>query len=342
MRLPDEVRKCVVFLGRREIAASGVTKFVPEGTGFLLSYPSPSFENFEMTFLVTAKNVARRLEPDFEIRFNTKAGKADYAEVLGRQWFYHETDKSADVAVMLWAPPKLADCLSVGPNLFLNAEIIQHKGIGTGDEVYVTGLFSPAMGIERNTPIVRAGHLAMCPPEDVPIREWETPTMRAFLIEMRSLGGLSGSPVFVQRSIRVQPIQKTGRMPLAAGAIFLLGVVHGHWNVQHLDLDYVSPPKNDKERDLLNAGVAIVQPGDKLVEIIEQDAVMTLLREAEHEATEKNPHYLDGSSPEGVRPKKAKDLREAISHASILTTSSAQAMVEEAYPAASPNKGPAR
>ena len=66
MRLPDEVRKCVVFLGRREIAASGVTKFVPEGTGFLLSYPSPSFENFEMTFLVTAKHVAKELEPDFE------------------------------------------------------------------------------------------------------------------------------------------------------------------------------------------------------------------------------------------------------------------------------------
>src|SRR5262249_51151402 len=117
--------------------------------------------------------------------------------------------------------------------------------------------------------IVRSGHLALSPPEEMPINNWDTPMMRAFLIEMRSLGGLSGSPVFVQRSIAVQPIEETGRMPLAAGSIFLLGVMRGHWEVPQHALDYASPP-HGKEQDLLNAGIAIVQPADQVVEIMEQ------------------------------------------------------------------------
>src|SRR6185312_15852225 len=80
--------------------------------------------------------------------------------------------------------PEQADCLAVGPALVLNAARIQEKRIGTGDKVYVTGLFSPAMGIQKNSPIVRSGHLALSPPEEMPIKNWDMPMMRAFLIEM--------------------------------------------------------------------------------------------------------------------------------------------------------------
>jgi hypothetical protein len=309
VRLPDEVRKCIFFLGHRNTDG----RFAAVGTGFLISYPSPFTDGLEVTFLVTAKHVARRLGADFHIRLNTKAGKADYIELLGARWFCDETDSSVDAAVMLWVPPQEADCLAVGPNLFLDERILQEKRIGTGDEVYVTGLFSPAMGKEKNTPIVRAGHLAMSPPEEIRTPDWDTPTMRSFLIEMRSLGGLSGSPVFVQRSIKVKSAEETGRAPLAAGAIFLLGIVRGHWDVPHMDLDYVSPPKRDRDVDLLNAGIAIVQPGDKIVEIIRQDTVLTLLGNAESEVLERHPHYLDGSSPARVRPEKRREFHAAIS-----------------------------
>jgi hypothetical protein len=204
MRLPDEVQKCVVFLGRRQAAHNGSRKFTPYGTGFLVSYPSPQIGDFEMTFLVTAKHIATKLEPDFDIRFNTKDGRADYIEVSGRRWFTHSSDRSVDAAVMPWGPPGEADSLWIRHRMFTNPEKLLEKGIGVGDEVYATGLFSPVIGIDKNNPIVRSGHLAMSPPATVPLREWDTPTMEAYLIEMRSLGGLSGSPVFVQRSIEVQ------------------------------------------------------------------------------------------------------------------------------------------
>jgi hypothetical protein len=62
-------------------------------------------------------------------------------------------------------------------------------------------------GRKRNIPIVRTGNISMIPSEKVPgiqIRRGESVESEVYLIEARSVGGLSGSPVFI-RGIRPRP-----------------------------------------------------------------------------------------------------------------------------------------
>jgi hypothetical protein len=95
------------------------------------------------------------------------------------------------------------------------------------------------------------------------------------LIEARSIGGLSGSPVFVRETINL----KTGDDEFLSGLgpIYLLGVIHGHWDI---------PPdaKNDirvvDETGSVNMGVAIVTPASKLLDVINQDELMEARRQA--------------------------------------------------------------
>jgi hypothetical protein len=67
--------------------------------------------------------------------------------------------------------------------------------IGIGDAVFITGLFSHHPGKARNLRVIRVGNIAAMPDEPVKTQRGE---MEAYLIEARSLGGLSGSPVFVR------------------------------------------------------------------------------------------------------------------------------------------------
>jgi hypothetical protein len=61
------------------------------------------------------------------------------------------------------------------------------------------GLFVSHPGGERNVPVVRFGNLSMMATEAAPV-ELETGVYRAcFLMDTRSRGGFSGSPVFPYR-----------------------------------------------------------------------------------------------------------------------------------------------
>lgn len=51
--------------------------------------------------------------------------------------------------------------------MFLNEEIITEHRIGPGDEVFITGLFTRAVGTSLNMPIVRMGNVSLIRPEEV-------------------------------------------------------------------------------------------------------------------------------------------------------------------------------
>ena len=138
--------------------------------------------------------------------------------------------------------------------MFLSDEVIRSKSIGTGDEVFITGLFAHLVGSSRNLPIVRMGNIAMMPGE--PVMSKELGNIEAYLIEARSIGGLSGSPAFVRETI-----------PMGIGAFYFLGLMHGHWDI---------PPeaKNDQiiigsdKTGQVNIGIAIVIPAKKVLEVL--------------------------------------------------------------------------
>ena len=93
--------------------------------------------------------------------------------------------------------------------------------------------------------------------------------MDAYLIEARSIGGLSGSPVFVNLgSMR----SKSGGLTIGAGGprFLLFGLVHGHYDVDaseidELDHDVIVPG----QRDHVNTGIAIVVPFNSFFSVVQ-------------------------------------------------------------------------
>ena len=75
MRIPENVKKCVVFIGAKEPDESAEQiKYC--GTGFFVSTAS-KIPNSSFPYLVTPKHVVRKIEgKDFYIRANSKDGKS--------------------------------------------------------------------------------------------------------------------------------------------------------------------------------------------------------------------------------------------------------------------------
>jgi hypothetical protein len=271
MRVPDEIQKCVVFLGTFVPTLSDKVGLSYIGTAFFIGIPSQTKSGVSYIYLVTAKHVAERLSlayRDFEekksalaaeiknllfLRINTKNGKSEILKSESNKWFTHPTDKTVDIAVLPWAPPsEKYDYKWVGVDSLLSDEIIQKEGIGIGDEVFITGLFAHVRGSAKNIPIVRIGNIAMMSDEAIPT---ELGNIEAYLIEARSIGGLSGSPAFVRKTV-----------PLGIGQFYLLGLMHGHWEIP-------VERKNDSlmADDMLgrvNMGIAIVVPAKKILEVL--------------------------------------------------------------------------
>jgi hypothetical protein len=270
MRVNEEVLQCVVFICLPQVMPNGKkgTSFI--GTAFFVGVPSNQLKGRSYVYLVTAKHVAERFgDKPFLLRVNDKKGSCTYVEVNGIPWFHHPTDESCDVAIIpLGLSQELFEYKLLPLDMFLSDEIIREKKIGIGDEVFITGLFVHATGSQRNQPIVRMGNIAMMPNEPVPT---DLGDIDAYLIEARSIGGLSGSPTFVRETA------------IGLGKFYLLGLMHGHWDI---------PP--EKKNDFLlskeisgsvNMGIAIVVPAKKILEVLNHPVLVQKREEYEESYT---------------------------------------------------------
>jgi hypothetical protein len=132
--------------------------------------------------------------------------------------------------------------------------------VATGDAVFITGLFRHHQGARRNIPIARHGNLACLNEESVSTQFGQ---MDAFLIEVRSIGGLSGSPVF----LNLGPAKTEEGKDYEE--IHLLGLVHGHFDLNSGTIDsiveYLAPGKSRVHV----TGIAIVVSHPKIAEVLE-------------------------------------------------------------------------
>ncbi len=255
MRIPDEVRKCVVYLGLEESIGSTMQKKY-RGTGFFVGIQSTKIPGASYLYLVTAKHVATKLiGKTFYVRLNTTNGKSLDIPCNPSRWWFHPTDDAADVAILpLGLDQQKFEFVAIPSEMFLTEVIRKLKGIGAGDEIFITGLFVHHKGNAKNIPIMRMGNIAMVPDERIPITNFGD--MEAYLIEARSIGGLSGSPVFVIEV--VDPLDRR---------IHLLGLIQGHWDVKPETI--IDEATEDSEtRAGVNVGIAIVTPASKILEII--------------------------------------------------------------------------
>jgi hypothetical protein len=286
VRIPDAVLKCVGFIG--EVTSKDGSEVYGDlhATGFFVSIPSelPGDIFDRYAFFVTAKHVASDLE-DRDIYFlvNKKSGGIMRLTANGRPWFFHPTDDSADVAIISVDVDPQADIMGIMVEDFVTADDLANsqgpssQRVGVGDEVFATGLFTAAPGSSRILPIVRHGDLAMIPSEQI---ETELGYADVYLVEARSIGGLSGSPVWVRTHIQLV-VKHEGKLKPAniVGPGKFLGLMHGHWDIKESDINKALIV-HDRKRGV-NLGIGIVVPASKIRETIYQPLLVALRKEME-------------------------------------------------------------
>ncbi len=266
MFVPNNIRKCVVFIGYKTNA--GNMKLA--GTAFLAARESEE-DCSKFAYVITAKhvidNIRHRLCHSAFLRVNYKDGSTEWVESDLSHWYYHPDDALVDVATAHYHNPGDLDHLVFPLSGLVTDERISKYSIGLGDEVIVVGLFSQHHGTQKNIPIVRVGNIAAMPEEKIFADKWGA--IDAYLIEARSFGGLSGSPVFV--NLGSSRVIDGYVCPLDSSALYLLGLVHGHWNLGQADRDSISEDWNREEP--INSGIAIVIPASKIGEVISQPVI---------------------------------------------------------------------
>lgn len=286
MRVPDEVKDGVVYLGYRKVANEPDSE-VWGGTGFMVGMDEGGLF-FE--YLVTAHHILTALwdKPHPVMRYNDSLGKARtqpisfpvYNFTTGEtqkywgHWLRHPSDPAADVAVMRYAAPR-NDPERVHTHtpieMLLKDSDFAPQGIGIGDETFTVGLFYHGHGQDSNSPIVRIGNLSMLPKDRIQTSKEYGP-MEAFLVEVRSISGISGAPVYVRETVvlpeKAKSLAGENIEVRASGRFFLLGVAHAHWDVDPLTLNEARPTGKHQEVGGVNVGIAVVTPAKKIFETL--------------------------------------------------------------------------
>lgn len=271
MIVPDEIRKCTAFIGYQNEDGT----FSIRGTAFFVSV---AVSNGEIAFgyIVTAKHVIAKIrEKNLNkvwLRINTHEG---YQWVVTNEadWLGHPTEPEVDVAVInFYLSQNAYDYLTLTPEHALTKEIMRDAKIGIGDEVFLAGLFTEHNGRQKNLPILRTGVISMMPEEPIQtiIMGWRV-EIDAYLIEARSIGGLSGSPVWVHLG-QTRPNTIPGTLRFDDLKMFYwLGLMHGHWDTRPVPDDTEIDEAKIPVEERVNMGIAIVIPVEKILEVINQD-----------------------------------------------------------------------
>jgi hypothetical protein len=265
VRINEDIRKSVNFIG----VMSSDGQFSPYGTGFLVVW---EVGESHVPFLVTAKHVlddAKSTGLPLVARATTKSGGVQYGNIEYENWVFHPTNPKCDVAVL---------CLRISHDIFdvkfirlnpgiLTPEYVANNDVGAGDEVFVAGLLARHFGRGRNIPVIRTGTIAAMPEE--PVDLGGLGEQEVYLIESRSIGGLSGSPVF----LHTPPFRVVGTQVqncVGHDTEYLLGINIGLFKTNPVSDQAPSEKLAHREEflELMSSGIAVVVPIQRVVETI--------------------------------------------------------------------------
>lgn len=277
--IPDELLKCVAFLGfKNQHNGYGFA-----GSSFWISRSGPDDikEEYRPAYLATAAHVITTIKKESAddrvwLRINNnKSGGQQWYETPLACWTTHP-DPSVDLAVLKIGIAEDWDHIAWPLEACVVKEQLDtidtgDRKVELGDELCFAGLFYPHKGEKRNIPIVRIGNVSALRNE--PVTNRDGVPMDLYLVESRSIGGLSGSPVFIDIMTAKRTLPPTwGQMaaayqPKSPSRFKLFGVIHGHFGN---DVEPDATADDGKERLNVNMGIAMVIPAEKLTEVIDQ------------------------------------------------------------------------
>lgn len=157
------------------------------GTGFIVSVKTG--ENGLAYYGITNRHVL--LSGSSVVRLNTKEGSVDTFVFDPSDWELHPT-AAVDVAAIPLALNSTHQVSSIFEDFFI--EEGRHS-FEVGDDTFMIGLFVDHEGREVNRPLARFGNISMLASKNAKIANQE-----AFIVDMHSRSGFSGSPVFAYRT----------------------------------------------------------------------------------------------------------------------------------------------
>lgn len=289
-RISDNYLDCVFYLYSTKSDADKGKRV--GGSGFIVRVDAKTLGQAHHLYAVTNWHVIRDGAP--VIRINTTDDAFEVLELNASDWIRHKAGD--DVAV---CPIGLSSehyrYRSIPTSLFLNDNLLLMYNIGIGDDVFVVGRFVNHEGRQRNLPSVRFGNIGMMPWE--PIKKNDGFLQECFLVELRSVGGYSGSPVFVWRPVEGMNFGVTdiNYTPAYTGP-WLLGIDSGHLPDYRYVLDNNNRATNSKVE--IGSGMALVVPAWKLLELLESENFMSQRQQKEEEEQkrlEQEPPAVDDS-----------------------------------------------
>jgi Trypsin-like peptidase domain len=258
MRIDEAYRECVCFLCVD--ARDGDILHKKEcATGFFVAVPIDS--QYGTVYLVTARHVleeSRALGPLFA-KINLASGGVQYVPVPQESWSSHE---STDVALIRFSKVKDGRYLPLLLSVLADDNYLSSLPVEPGDEIFSIGLFKAYSGEEQAEPIARCGHVALGLKRiPVKLNSATSPAkVDAYLIETKSWGGESGSPVFHCKWPNSPMMQISSTSP------GMIGLLQGHFDLT---------AKTTKEDTLgVNSGIGIVIPAKAIRDLLNYPSVL--------------------------------------------------------------------
>ena len=192
LQIPSTLKNNVVFLGTMEN-----DKFRPRATAFLVGYKG---KYGDLLHLVTAEHVIAnlRMKGLDHVYLRTNSEGFPISKLPLDRWYFHPESRKNTHRRCIDSNSNTREFTRYSCSLytaaFVTKENIENREWGVGDEVVVIGLFRNHYGHAKNIPIVRIGNLSALPDEPVKTN-WGY--IEAYLVELHSIGGLSGSPVYI-------------------------------------------------------------------------------------------------------------------------------------------------
>jgi len=218
------------------------------------------------------------------LRINKRDGGVDTATIPAEAWEKHDDGDDVAIAPMGELPLEWSIAALQWEDMFPTPERLAELNVGLGDDVFMLGRFVGHTGQQQNQPLARFGSLAMMDGERV--KDGRGFLVDAYLADMRSLPGFSGSPVFIAigagsyRGVSGSEKEAT-MMPFYSETIGLLGIDTGHKMIEHRVLDCerrkVEPAQYVKQ----NSGIAIVAPYYKINDVLQGPKLMKKRAKAE-------------------------------------------------------------
>jgi hypothetical protein len=270
-RIPDRLQRAIVYLyPTAEAARTGTGA---GGTGFVVALRG---EHRADPFLYLITNIHVANGGNRTLRVNTTDGGVEILEIPSAKWVNHP--EGDDIAACLLTPPATwAISALEWSDLAVTSPRMAELNMGVGDEVFMLGRFVSHEGVQLNQPLARFGNIAMMPGQ--PVKDGRELLVEAFLVEMRSLSGFSGSPVFVYMGPGTYRGNGT-MMPIYSATIGLMGIDTGHKITTERPRNRGDGSLTDLEVPM-STGISIVSPVWKIRNVLDEE-ILASERTAPH------------------------------------------------------------